>query len=72
MTSQSPTAPILLYVDLQGNAHVLGKQKGTFETWSWTIPSPGGKRLAILGEAVSNNARMMEKVLGRANRTHEP
>ena len=60
VTSQSPTGPVLLYVDLQGNAHVLWKQKGTFETWSWTIPSPDGKHLAILGEAVSSNAWMME------------
>jgi WD40 repeat protein len=59
-TSQSPNGPILLYVDLQGKAHVLWKQKGTFETWSWTIPAPDGKHLAILGEAVNSNAWMME------------
>jgi serine/threonine protein kinase len=60
-TSQSPNGPILLYVDLQGKAHVLWKQKGTFETWSWTIPAPDGKHLAILGEAVNSNAWMMEE-----------
>ena len=60
VTSQSPVGPVLLYVDLKGNAHVLWKQKGTFETWSWTIPSPDGKHLAILGEAVSSNAWMTE------------
>jgi eukaryotic-like serine/threonine-protein kinase len=59
-TSQSPNGPILLYVDLQGNAHVLWKQKGTLETWSWTIPAPDGKHLAILGEAMNSNAWMME------------
>jgi serine/threonine protein kinase len=60
VTSQSPNGPILLYVDLEGNSHVLWRQKGTFETWSWTIPAPDGKHLAILGEAVNNNAWMME------------
>jgi len=60
VTSQSPNGPILLYVDLQGNAHVLWKQKGTFETWSWTIPSPDGKYLAILGEAANSNAWTIE------------
>jgi len=34
--------------------------KGHVETWSWTIPSPDGKHLAILGEAVSSNAWMTE------------
>jgi dipeptidyl aminopeptidase/acylaminoacyl peptidase len=60
VTSQSPNGPILLYVDLKGQAHVLWKQKGTLETWSWTIPAPDGKHLAMLGEAVNSNAWMME------------
>lgn len=60
VTSQSPNGPILLYVDLRGNAHVLWKQKGTFETWSWTIPAADGRHVAILGEAVNSNAWTME------------
>jgi hypothetical protein len=60
VTSQSPLGPVLLYVDLKGNAHVSWKQKGTFETWSWKTPSPDGKHLAILGEAVNSNAWMLE------------
>jgi eukaryotic-like serine/threonine-protein kinase len=60
VTSQSPNGPVLLYVDLKGNAHVLWKQKGTFETMSWTIPAPDGKHLAVLGEAVNSNAWTVE------------
>ena len=60
MTSQAPNGPILLYVDLQGTAHVLWRQNGTFETWSWTIPARDGKHLAIIGEAVNSNAWLVE------------
>jgi WD40 repeat protein len=60
VTSQSPNGPVLLYVDLQGNAHVMWRQKGTFETWSWTIPAPDGKHLAILSEASNSNAWLVE------------
>jgi len=60
VTSQAPNGPILLYVDLQGTAHVLWRQNGTFETWSWTIPARDGKHLAIIGEAVNSNAWLVE------------
>ena len=60
VTNQSPNGPTILYVDLQGKAHVLWKQKGRFETLSWTIPAPDGTHLAIIGEAVNSNAWMME------------
>jgi serine/threonine protein kinase len=60
VTSQSPSGPVLLYVDVQGKAHPLWRQEGTFETWSWTIPAPDGKHLAILSEAVNSNAWLLE------------
>lgn len=60
VTSQSPNGPILLSVDLQGSARVLWKQKGSYDTWSWTIPAPDGKHLAILSEAVNSNAWLLE------------
>lgn len=60
VTSQSPTGPTLLYIDRQGNVRPLWKQKGSFATWGWAIPSPDGRYLAILGEATNSNAWMIE------------
>ncbi len=59
ITSQSPRGATLLFVDLNGNAHTLWQQKGTFRTWGWAIPSPDGRRIAILGATVNSNAWML-------------
>jgi len=59
-TSQSPNGPVLLYVDRQGKARELWRQKGSFSTWCWAIPSPDGRRLAINGETVNANAWLLE------------
>jgi Tol biopolymer transport system component len=57
-SSQSPRAATLLYIDLDGNVQVLWAQKGGYQTWG--VPSPDGKRLAILGTSIENNVWMME------------
>jgi serine/threonine protein kinase len=48
----------LLYVDLQGDAHVVWENYGT--NFTWGIPSPDGRHLAILGWVQSSNLWMME------------
>ena len=49
---------VLLYVDLQGNAHVLWKQHGGTATYG--RPSPDGRHLALMGWTVDSNLWMME------------
>jgi eukaryotic-like serine/threonine-protein kinase len=48
----------LLYVDLQGNAHVLWQQHGG--TGTYGFPSPDGRHLAFLGWTIEANVWMME------------
>jgi Tol biopolymer transport system component len=49
----------LLYVDLQGNAHVLSQQHGGTGT-AWGIPSPDGRHLALMGWTSEGNLWMIE------------
>jgi Tol biopolymer transport system component len=48
----------LLYVDFQGNAHVLWQQHGGTGTFS--RPSPDGRHLALMGWTIEANVWMME------------
>jgi len=48
----------LLYVDLQGNAHVVWQQHGG--TFTYGLPSPDGRHLAFLGWTIESNVWMME------------
>ena len=62
----------LLHLDLQGNARVLWKQKGSTAPWNvplahhwgpsapWAVPSPDGRHLAIYNWNFSGNIWMME------------
>ena len=56
-TSQAKVGT-LLYSDLQGNARVLWRQKGTIDIWA--VPSPDGRYLAIMGETQTNDAWLLE------------
>jgi hypothetical protein len=49
---------VLLYVDLQGNAHPLWEQRGSLATWA--IPSPDGRQLALSGWTKNTNFWMLE------------
>ena len=53
-----PGGAALLYVDLQGNAHVLWQQQGGSGTYAF--PSPDGRHLAFLGWTIEGNIWMME------------
>jgi Tol biopolymer transport system component len=53
-----PGGAALLYVDLQGNAHVLWQQHGGPGTYGF--PSPDGRHLAFLGWTIDANVWMME------------
>src|SRR5260370_41990025 len=44
---------VLLYVDLQGNAHPLWEQRGSLGTWA--IASPDGRHLALSGCTTNTN-----------------
>jgi eukaryotic-like serine/threonine-protein kinase len=55
-TLQGRTA--LLYVDLQGSAHVVWDNPGKDTTWA--MPSPDGRHLAIMGWTQNSNMWMME------------
>jgi eukaryotic-like serine/threonine-protein kinase len=57
--SASPQACTFLYVDLEGNAHVLCQFKGVRGN-IWGVPSPDGRYLAILGEVTNSNVWMVE------------
>jgi len=47
-----------LFVDLNGKAHPLWKQKSS--PYAWGVPSPDGRRLALLGQDFNSNMRMIE------------
>jgi len=49
---------VLLYVDLQGNAHPLWEQRGSLVTWA--IASPDGRHLALSGWTTNTNFWMLE------------
>jgi eukaryotic-like serine/threonine-protein kinase len=48
----------LLFVDLNGKAHSLWQQKSA--PFTWGVPSPDGRHLAVLGLDVSSNIWMIE------------
>jgi Tol biopolymer transport system component len=50
---------VFLYVDLQGNAHVLWKNTGA-EGETFALPSPDGRHLAIQSRTMSGNMWMIE------------
>jgi len=54
-----PQTHALLYVDLQGNAHVLSQFKGSGGQ-IWGFPSPDGRYIAICGPVYNNNVWMLE------------
>jgi len=56
--SHSPKGNTLLYIDLQGNAHMLWQSKGGGVNWS--VPSPDGRYLAILVTVTNSNVWMVE------------
>jgi eukaryotic-like serine/threonine-protein kinase len=57
--SVSPQDATLVYVDLKGNARVLWQYKaGGGDIWS--VPSPDGRYLAIMGRVVNSNVWMLE------------
>jgi Tol biopolymer transport system component len=57
--SVSNQAGTLLYADLKGNARVLWQYKG-WGGYTWGIPSPDGRYLAIQGSATNSNVWMLE------------
>jgi len=50
----------LLYVDLEGRAQILWQQKRRAWFWTWCVPSPDGRYLAIAGRTVDSNVWMLE------------
>jgi len=60
MFASSPTSQgsVLLYIDLQGDTHVLWEQRGHMATYA--VPSPDGRRVAISGWSGNSNLWMME------------
>jgi Tol biopolymer transport system component len=48
----------LLFVDLNGKAHPLWQQESGFYTWG--VPSPDGRHLAVLGQELYSNMWMIE------------
>jgi Tol biopolymer transport system component len=58
-SSKSARVATLLHLDLDGNVQVLWTQKGGFQTWG--VPSPDGRRLAILGSSIESNVWLIEK-----------
>jgi len=65
--SQAEKKFVLLYVDLQGNAHVVREQSEGFNptmkvkfSGPWGLPSPDGRHLAMLNWTRNSNVWMME------------
>jgi serine/threonine protein kinase len=56
--SLSGGSATLIYVDQADDAHPLWHQKSTSGTWG--VPSPDGRRLAILGQEFNANSWMIE------------
>jgi hypothetical protein len=57
-SSLSPRAATLLYIDLEGQASPMWEQRGSL--WTWGVPSPDGRHLAILGYTMDSNVWMLE------------
>ena len=60
VVSRSAVGPALLYVDRAGNARELWSTRGPYDAWSWAIPSPDGKHIAIMSEYLNRNAWLVE------------
>jgi Tol biopolymer transport system component len=58
VASSTPRGSTLLYIDVEGHANAVWEQKGSFATWG--VPSPDGRRLAMLGSTVDSNVWMIE------------
>jgi Tol biopolymer transport system component len=58
VSSYRQRGPVLLNVDLQGNARFLWEHPGGIEIYG--VPSPDGRRLAMRGWNVESNVWMME------------
>jgi eukaryotic-like serine/threonine-protein kinase len=58
VSSVTPRGATLLYVDLEGKAHILSEQPGSTQTWG--VPSPDGRYLALLGGTLESNAWIIE------------
>lgn len=56
--SQSLKRATLLYLGLDGQTHVLWERDGAFQAWG--VPSPDGRRLAILGQTANSNLWLIE------------
>ncbi len=54
-----PQGRALLFVDLKGNTKMVKQYKGIGRGMIWGVPSPDGRRIAILGGTVSSNAWML-------------
>jgi serine/threonine protein kinase/Tol biopolymer transport system component len=59
LSSISPHASTLLYVDLKGTARPLWERKGLMGV-TWGVPSPDGRYLAIMGMVYNSNVWMLE------------
>jgi serine/threonine protein kinase/WD40 repeat protein len=58
VSSRKERGPVLLSVDLQGNARLLWERAGSFKTYG--VPSPDGRHLAMQRWIVDGNMWMME------------
>jgi Tol biopolymer transport system component len=61
VVTRVPTSgTMLLHVDLEGRAEVLWQQRLIAGPWTWGIPSPDGRHLALAGLSVDSNVWMLE------------
>lgn len=64
VSSGTPLGATLLRVDLEGRVQPLWQVWGSGRSWdsgrTWAIPSPDGRRLAILGQTTHSNAWLLE------------
>jgi serine/threonine protein kinase len=61
VVTRVPTSgTMLLHVDLEGRAKVLWEQRLLAGPWTWGIPSPDGRHLAVLGYGVEGNVWLLE------------
>jgi Tol biopolymer transport system component len=58
VSTQSARGATVLYIDLKAHATPIWEQSGG--SWTWAIPSPDGRRLALMGNSVDSNVWMME------------
>lgn len=64
VSSGTPLGATLLRVDLQGRVQPIWQVWGSGRSWesgrTWAIPSPDGRRLALLGQTTHSNAWLLE------------